>query len=123
MAQRDELIRQALPAMLARAGTPPLHLLPVHLRQQATPAGTAFLRWRRVDRTAMGVAQWRALLLAPNTPSALVPTLYQLEHQRLLLNAQISLAHTLARLARSTAHKLAYAERIQQQRTRCTEVL
>ncbi|WP_397458542.1 DUF3158 family protein [Pseudomonas asplenii] len=118
LAQRDVLIQQALPAMLTQAAVPPLHLLPVHLRQQATPAGTAFLRWRRVDRTAMGVAQWRALLLAPSTPSALVPTLYKLERQRLLLNAQISLAHSLARLARSTAHKLAHAERIHQQRTR-----
>lgn len=113
---RDELIQQTLPALLSRARVSPLHLLPVHLTRQATAAGTTFLRWRRVDRAAMGVAQWQALLLAPITPSAMVPTLYQLERQRILLNAQISLTHSLAQLAQRTADQLAHAERIHQQR-------
>lgn len=113
---RDQLILEVLPATLARAHVSPLHLLPVHLSHQATSAGTTFLRWRRVDRAAMGVAQWQALLLAPYTPSALVPTLYQLERQRVLLNAQISLTHSLAQLAQRTADQLSHAERIHQQR-------
>lgn len=116
LAARDELIQQALPAALTRARISPLHLLPVQLSRQATSAGTVFLRWRRVDRAAMGVAQWQALLLAPGTPSALVPTLYQLECQRVLLNAQISLTHIMAQLAQRTADQLAHAERIHQQR-------
>lgn len=115
-ALRDELIQQDLRTVLADARTPPLHLMPVQLNRQATAAGTCFLRWRRVDRTAMGVAQWQALLLAPNTPELLVPQLYQLERQRVLLNAQISLAHNLAQLARSAVDKLAHAEHIVQQR-------
>ncbi|WP_338524013.1 DUF3158 family protein [Pseudomonas batumici] len=119
VAQRDALIQQTLPSMLARAHISPLHLLPVQLSRQATQAGTTFLRWRRVDRTAMGVAQWQALLLVPTTPLAVVPTLYQLERQRILLNAQISLTHALAQLARSTADKLAHAERIYHQRREC----
>ncbi|WP_052448369.1 DUF3158 family protein [Pseudomonas rhodesiae] len=113
---RDEMIQQSLPALLNRARISPLHLLPVHLTRQATAAGTTFLRWRRVDRAAMGVAQWQALLLAPITPAVMVPTLYQLERQRILLNAQISLTHSLAQLAHSTLDKLAHAERIHQQR-------
>lgn len=64
----------------------------------------------------MGVAQWQALLLAPITPAVMVPTLYQLERQRILLNAQISLTHSLAQLAHNTLDKLAHAERIHQQR-------
>lgn len=116
LAGRDELIQQALPAALTRARISPLHLLPVQLSRQATSAGTVFLRWRRVDRAAMGVAQWQALLLAPGTPSALVPTLYQLEGQRVLLNAEISLTHGLAQLAQRTADQLAHAECIHQQR-------
>lgn len=116
LAARDELIQQALPATLNRAHVSPLHLLPVQLSHQATSAGTTFLRWRRVDRAAMGVAQWHALLLAPSTPSALVPTLYQLERQRILLNAQISLTHSLAQLAQRTADQLAHAEHAHQQR-------
>ena len=113
---RNELIQQALPSLLNRARISPLHLLPVQLSRQATSAGTRFVRWRRVDRAAMGVAQWQALLLAPGTPAALVPTLYQLECQRVLLNAQISLTHGLAQLAQRTADQLAHAERIHQQR-------
>lgn len=113
---RDELIQQALPATLTRARVSPLHLLPVQLSHQATSAGTTFLRWRRVDRAAMGVAQWQAVLLAPGTPSALVPTLFELERQRILLNARISLTHSLAQLAQRTADQLAHAERIHQQR-------
>ena len=115
-AVRDELIGQSLPRILDRAHVSPLHLLPVQLSRQATSAGTTFLRWRRVDRAAMGVAQWQALLLAPGTPSALVPTLFELERQRILLNARISLTHSLAQLAQRTADQLAHAERIHQQR-------
>ncbi len=116
LALRDELIQQTLPATLTRARISPLHLLPVQLSRQATSVGTVFLRWRRIDRAAMGVAQWQAVLLAPGTPSALVPTLFELERQRILLNAQISLTHSLAQLAQRTADQLAHAERIHQQR-------
>ena len=115
-AVRDELIGQSLPSMLDRAHISPLHLLPVQISRQATTAGTCFLRWRRVDRTAMGVAQWQALLLAPGTPTSIVPTLYQLERQRILLNAQISLIHNLTQLAQRTINQLTHAERIHQQR-------
>lgn len=113
---RNELIQQALPSLLNRARISPLHLLPVQLSRQATSAGTRFVRWRRVDRAAMGVAQWQALMLAPGTPIALIPTLYQLERHRVLLNAQISLTHSLAQLAQRTVDQLAHAERIHQQR-------
>ncbi|AZF53215.1 Integrase regulator R [Pseudomonas sp. R4-34-07] len=117
---RDDLIQQALPALLSRARVSPLHLLPVHLTRQATAAGTTFLRWRRVDRAAMGVAQWQALLVALSTRDVMVPTLYRLERQRILLNAQISLTHSLthslAQLAHRTLDQLTHAERIHQQR-------
>lgn len=113
---RDELIQQTLPRTVERARVSPLHLLSVQLSSQSTHAGTTFLRWRRVDRTAMGVAQWQALLLAPNTPEVVVPTLYRLEQQRVLLNAQISLLHALAQITRSTLEKLVHAEDIYQQR-------
>lgn len=116
LAVRDQLMLGDLLTTLNHARVSPLHLLPVHLSRQATAAGTTFLRWRRVDRAAMGVTQWQALLLAPSTPAALVPTLYQLERQRVLLNAQISLTHSLARLAQRTADQLNHAERIHQQR-------
>jgi hypothetical protein len=37
----------------------------VHLAQQSTGAGTTFLRWRNLDRSAMGVALWEELLVQP----------------------------------------------------------
>lgn len=116
IALRDELIEHDLPRLLEQAHVSPLHLLPVQLSRHATAANTCFLRWRRVDRTAMGDAQWQAQLLAASTPIAVVPTLHRLEQQRVLLNAQISLMHVLAQLARTTLNKLGHAERLYQQR-------
>ena len=59
-AMRDELIGLAQRQVLQQALGHPFHLLPIELAQQTTGAGTAFLRWRKHDRSAMGVA----LLLA-----------------------------------------------------------
>lgn len=82
---RDELIRQVMQQLLEQAQFSLLHLLPVQLSNQVTTAGNCFLRWRRVDGTAMGFAQWLALLLAP-----CIPPQYRLEQRRALLNAQPS---------------------------------
>ncbi|ONH50915.1 Protein of unknown function [Pseudomonas cedrina] len=114
--QRDELMLHDMPRLLERAHVSPLHLLPVQLSRHGSQAGTCFLRWRRVDRSAMGTATWQAQLLAGHTPDALVPTLHRLEQQRLLFNAKISLLHAIAQLAQSTASKLDVAERTYQKR-------
>lgn len=96
--------------VLAQAAAYPFNLLPVALAQQTTGAGTTFLRWRNADRSAMGVALWERLLEAPTTPIALVPDLYALEVERIALNMQVSLTHSMARQARECASKLARAE-------------
>ena len=57
-AMRDELIALAQRQVLEQACGHPFHLLPIELAQQTTGAGTVFLRWRRHDRSAMGVALW-----------------------------------------------------------------
>src|SRR3546814_17188602 len=79
---------------------------------QATGAGTTFLRWRNLDRSSMGVALWEALLANPATPASLIDELYAMELQRIVLNMQISLTHSIARQALECASKAAQAEAI-----------
>lgn len=110
LAQRDQLINLAQRRVLQQAAGVPFRLLPVELAQQKTGAGTTFLRWRRPDRSAMGVALWLELIASPATPADLLPDLYALEQQRIVLNMQISLLHTLARQAQDCANKMGQAE-------------
>jgi Protein of unknown function (DUF3158) len=102
--------------LLAQATVYPLSLLPVVMAQQSTGAGTAFLRWRTADRASMGVALWASVMRSPTTPLPLVHELYALELQRIALNMQISLTHTLARQALECAGKMGEADTIYQQR-------
>jgi hypothetical protein len=76
MALRDELIGPGTRRVLPQARNYPFNLLDVQLAQQTTGAGTTFLRWRNLDRSAMGVALWELLLDRPATPAALIADLY-----------------------------------------------
>ncbi|MEW5071006.1 DUF3158 family protein, partial [Pseudomonas aeruginosa] len=67
-AMRDELIGLAQRQVLQQALGHPFHLLPIELAQQTTGAGTVFLRWRKHDRSAMGVALWQELMASTSTP-------------------------------------------------------
>jgi hypothetical protein len=98
-ALRDDLIRLAERRVLPQSHGYPFSLLGVQLAQQTTGAGTAFLRWRNLDRSSMGVALWEALLADPATPASLIDELYAMELQRIALNMQISLTHSIARQA------------------------
>ena len=109
-AMRDELISLAQRQVLQQAVGHPFHLLPVELAQQTTGAGTAFLRWRKHDRSAMGVALWQELMASTGTPVNLLAELHAIELQRITLNMQISLLHTLGRQAQECASKAAKAE-------------
>ncbi len=109
-AMRDELIDMAQRQVLQQAVGHPFHLLPVELAQQSTGAGTAFLRWRKHDRSAMGVALWQELMASTGTPVNLLAELHAIELQRITLNMQISLLHTLGRQAQECASKAAKAE-------------
>jgi hypothetical protein len=82
----------------------------VLLAQQTTSAGTAFLRWRNADRSAMGVVLWAELISNPLTPAALLHELFALERERIVLNMQISLIHSIARQAKACADKMHHAE-------------
>lgn len=103
---RDDLVSLAQRRVLPQTQRRPLNLLPAQLAQQSTGAGTTFLRWRNPDRSAMGVALWETMIASPDTPSSLIPELLALEEQRIVLNMQISLLHTLARQAQDCAGKM-----------------
>ena len=109
-ALRDELIALAQRQVLPQARAYPFNLLDVQLAQQTTGAGTTFLRWRNLDRSAMGVALWESLLDRPATPASLIDDLYAMELQRIALNMQISLTHGIARHALECASRMARAE-------------
>tara|TARA_R110001599_G_scaffold192503_1_gene387937 strand:+ start:57179 stop:57715 length:537 start_codon:yes stop_codon:yes gene_type:complete len=110
IALRDGLIDLAQRQVLTQARRPPFSLLGVQLAQQTTGAGTTFLRWRNLDRSSMGVALWEELIADPATPASLIDDLYDMELQRIVLNMQISLTHSIARQAMDCAAKMQRAE-------------
>jgi len=112
VALRDDLIALSQRRVLTQARAYPFSLLDVQLAQQTTGAGTSFLRWRNLDRSMMGVALWESLLDCPTTPASLIDDLYAMELQRITLNMQISLTHSIARYALECASKMAQAEAI-----------
>jgi len=112
MALRDDVIDLAQQRVLTQACAHPFSWLDVQLAQQTTGAGTTFLRWRNLDRSSMGVALWESLLARPATPASLIDDLYAMELQRIVLNMQISLTHSIARQALECASKMAQAEAI-----------
>jgi len=113
-ALRDDLITLAEERILTQARSYPFNLLPIQLAQQVTGAGTTFLRWRNLDRTSMGVALWERCIESKTTPNVLINDLFALEQQRIVLNMQISLTHSLTRQAGNCASKIARAEGIYQ---------
>lgn len=115
-ALRDELIVLAQERLLPQASHYRFRRLPVHLAQQTTGAGTTFLRWRSADRSRMGVMLWAQLIANPRTPESLLFDLYALELERISLNMQISLTHSIARQALESAAKMASAHEIYHRR-------
>lgn len=116
VALRDDLIGLAQRRVLAQARSHPFNLLPVQLAQQNTGAGTTFLRWRNLDRSSMGVALWEELVASPATPAGLIDDLFALEQQRIVINMQISLCHTIARQAAECASRVISAQAARRRR-------
>lgn len=115
---RDQLVILGRECVLAQVKTYPFALLPIQLALQTTGAGTAFLRWRKVDRSMMGVHLWEELICNQSTPSNMIADLYAIELQRIVLNMQVSLTHTIAKQARECALKVAYAQDVYQNRVK-----
>ncbi|MBI6559658.1 DUF3158 family protein [Pseudomonas syringae] len=98
--------------VLAQANRHPYTLLPVRMVRQRTSAGTVFLRWQEMGTRQMGVNVWSNLLADPRTPESLLQDLHSMEQQRVALNMQISLVHTIGRQAAECAEKMAQADAV-----------
>ncbi|MDT3722959.1 DUF3158 family protein [Pseudomonas oryzihabitans] len=98
--------------ILAQARRFPFSLLPIRMTHQHTSAGPVFLRWQQSGTRKMGVGLWAQLCRDPRTPETLLADLHALEQQRIALNMQISLVHTIGRQAAECAEKMAQADAV-----------
>ncbi|SMF20458.1 MULTISPECIES: DUF3158 family protein [unclassified Pseudomonas] len=98
--------------VLEQARRYPFTLVPVRLTEQNTQAGTQFLRWQQVTDRRMGVGVWADMMGSPRTPESMLQDLYAMELQRITLNMQMSLVHSIAKQAAECAEKMGHAEAV-----------
>lgn len=98
--------------VLSQARRYPFTLVPVRLTEQNTQAGTQFLRWQLVTDRRMGVGVWAEMMGSPRTPESLLQDLYLIELQRITLNMQMSLLHSITKQAVECAEKMGQAEAV-----------
>lgn len=105
-------LKELAQGVLAQVRRHPFTLLPVRLTEQNTQAGTMFLRWQHVATRKMGVGVWAEMVGHPKTPIPMLQDLYALELQRITLNMQISLIHSIGKQAAECAEKMDQAEAV-----------
>ncbi|WP_124376286.1 DUF3158 family protein [Pseudomonas synxantha] len=98
--------------VLGQARRYPFTLVPVRLTEQNTQAGTQFLRWQLVTDRRMGVGVWAEMMGSPRTPESMLQDLYVMELQRITLNMQMSLLHSITKQAAECAEKMGQAEAV-----------
>ena len=98
--------------VLSQARRYPFTLVPVRLTEQITQAGTQFLRWQQVTDRRMGVGVWAEMMGSPRTPESMLQDLYVMELQRITLNMQMSLLHSITKQAAECAEKMGQAEAV-----------
>lgn len=98
--------------VLSQARRYPFTLVPVRLTEQNTQAGTQFLRWQQVTDRRMGVGVWAEMMSSPRTPESMLQDLYVMELQRITLNMQMSLLHSITKQAAECAEKMGQAEAV-----------
>ncbi|VVO00164.1 hypothetical protein PS708_02587 [Pseudomonas fluorescens] len=109
-------------AVVQQAGQAPYSLLDIRLVLQNTRAGSTFLRWRTRDFACMGVVVWERQVSNKVLPLAVHEGLHRFECDRIALNLQMSVVHSLYRQARTCAIKMDSAERLLRQFTTTVEV-
>lgn len=110
-AQESEL-KVLAQEVLNQARRYPFTLVPVRLTEQNTQAGTQFLRWQQVTDRRMGVGVWSEMISSSKTPESMLQDLYAMELQRITLNMQMSLLHSIAKQAAECAEKMGQAEAV-----------
>ena len=109
-------------AVVQQAGQPPYSLLDIRLVLQNTSAGSTFLRWRTRDFARMGVAVWERQVRNNSLSQVVREGLHRFECERIALNLQMSVVHSLYRQASTCAIKMASAERLLRQFTTAAEI-
>ena len=109
-------------AVVQQAGQPPYSLLDIRLVLQNTSAGSTFLRWRTRDFSRMGVAVWERQLCNKPLPQVVREGLHRSECDRIALNLQMSVVHSLYRQASTCSIKMVSAERLLRQFTPAVEI-
>ena len=109
-------------AVVQQAGQPPYSLLGIRLVLQNTSAGSTFLRWRTRDFTRMGVAVWERQISNKALTQVVREGLRRFECNRIALNLQMSVVHSLYRQATTCAINMASAERLLSQFTPAVEI-
>ncbi|MGU1750636.1 DUF3158 family protein [Pseudomonas aeruginosa] len=114
LAEQCEALEQGLlelaQGLLAQVRRTPFTLLPARLIEQRTSARTTFLRWQHSATRRMGVGVWAEMLRQDKTPDYLLQDLYEMELQRITLNMQNSLIHSIGKQAAECAEKMGQAE-------------
>lgn len=109
-------------AVVQQAEQPPYSLLDIRMVLQNTSAGSTFLRWRTRDFARMGVAVWERQVRNNALPPVVREGLHRFECDRIALNLQMSVVHSLYRQATTCAIKISSAERLLRQSTTAMEV-
>lgn len=109
-------------AVVQQAGQPPYSLLNIRLVLQNTSAGSTFLRWRTRDFARMGVAVWERQVGIKTLPQVVREGLHRFERDRIALNLQMSVVHSLYHQATTCAIKMDSAERLLRQFTSAVEL-
>lgn len=120
--ETEAQLRHLMDAVAQQAGQPPYSLLGIRLVLQNTSAGNTFLRWRTRDFARMGVAVWERQVSNKTLPQVVREGLHRFECERIALNLQMSVVHSLYRQASTCAIKMASAERLLRQFTTAVEV-
>ena len=115
-------LRHLMEAVVQQAGQPPYSLLDIRLVLQNTSAGSTFLRWRTRDFARMGVSVWERQVCNKALPQVVREGLLRFECNRIALNLQMSVVHSLYRQASTCAIKMASAERLLRQFTPAAEI-
>ncbi|ROM97927.1 DUF3158 family protein [Pseudomonas brassicacearum] len=109
-------------AVVQQAAQPPYSLLDIRMVLQNTSAGSTFLRWRTRDFALMGVAVWERQVCNMALPPSVREGLHRFECDRIALNLQMSVVHSLYRQATTCAIKISSAEQLLRQFTTTVEI-
>lgn len=109
-AKLERQLAELMLLLITQANRPPLSLLDIRLIRQDTSAGSCFLRWRSRDYTRMGVAVWERVMDSRGLSAGLRESLHRLECNRITLNLQMSVIHSMLRQSADCVDKFASAE-------------